>query len=180
MERVIGIPGTASIRLFHGTPWNTSEHLYPGFNPGALPEVFARTSEAVLISGHCHIPWQERQNGRLAFNPGAVFFADNGDPGAQYAILAWEDDYWKVEYYSVSYDHALARADYLNSGLLDEGGAFARACLGSLETGRNLVVELLTYAANISKKAGYEDLDYIPDEIWDRAVESFDWERKTA
>ena len=70
------------------------------------------------------------------------------------------------------------RADYQESGLLEAGGTFARACLGSLETGRNLVVELLTYAWKLSREAGYGEDAYIRDEIWDRAGDSFDWEGK--
>ena len=177
-QRVIDMPGTAPIRLFHGSPQDANEHLYPGFNPGALTRTFSETSEAVLICGHSHMPWQVRQEDRLAFNPGAIFFAENGDPGAQYALLTWEAGRWEVEHHSVPYDCALVRADYQESGLLAAGGTFALACLDSLETGRNLVVELLTYAWKMSREAGYGEDAYIRDDIWDRAGDSFDWEGK--
>jgi putative phosphoesterase len=176
-QRVIDIPGTAPIRLFHGTPRDTSEHLCPGLNPESLPRTFAETREAVLACGHSHVPWQVRQNGRLVFNPGAIFFPDNGSFGAQYALLTWETNHWGVEHRSVAYDHALVRADYQDSGLLEEGGAFARACLLSLETGRSLAVEFLAYAFNLAAKSGITNCEFIPDDTWNQAAETFDWEK---
>jgi len=179
-QRVIDISGTAPIRLFHGTPRDTSEHLYPVFNPGSLPKTFAETFEAVLACGHSHIPWQVRQDGRLAFNPGAVCFPGNGDLGAQYALLTWEMGRWEVEHFSVPYDRSQVRLAYQNSGLLEEGGAFAKGVLLSVETGHDVAMEFLAYAFRKADEAGHPGCEYVPDDIWDQAVESFDWKRKNA
>jgi putative phosphoesterase len=179
-QRVIDLPGTAPIRMFHGSLQDSAEHLYPGLHPEPLQVAFAMATEPVLACGHTHIPWQERQDGRLAFNPGAVFFPCNGDLGAQYAVLTWKAAGWEVEHHSVAYDRSLVRRAYTDSGLLQEGGAFARGVLLAVETGKDMAMDFLAYANQKAAEAGYPDCEYVPDDIWEAAMESFDWERKVA
>lgn len=178
--RLVDLPGTASIRMFHGSPRSLNEHLYPGFNPEPLQAAFALTTEPVLVCGHTHLPWQMRKDCRLAFNPGAVLCPLNGDLGAEYAILTWDDAGWKVEHHSAAYDHSLVRQAFTSTGLLQAGGALARSFLLSIETGKDVSMYFLNYAYQQASQAGYPDCEYIPDDIWDAAAESFDWERAVA
>jgi putative phosphoesterase len=177
-QRVIDLPGTTLIRMFHGSLRDSREMLDPRLYPEPLKDAFSRTSEPVLICGHTHLPWQKRVDGRLAFNPGAVTFPCNGDPGAQYAILTWGTSAWEVEHFSAPYDHSLVRTDFINSGLLQEGGALARAFLLSIEYGRDVAMNFLNYAYRKAAEAGYPDCEYVPDGIWDAAAQSFDWEKE--
>jgi len=179
-QRVIDLPGAAPIRMFHGSLSALNEHLYPGFNPGSLEDAFARTIEPVLVCGHTHIPWHEYRDGRLAFNPGAVMFPCDGDLNAQYAILTWKTKGWKVEHRSVAYDHSLVRKAFTDTGLLQEGGAFARSLLLAIETGQDVTLKFLAFAYRKAAEAGHPDCEYVPDDIWDAAVDSFDWERYIA
>jgi putative phosphoesterase len=179
-QRVIDLPGTAPIRMFHGSLRRSNELLDPAIHPEPLQDAFARTTEPVLICGHTHIPWQERCNGRLAFNPGAVLFPCNGDLGAQYAILTWNKTGWEVDHHSVAYDHSLVRKAFTDSGLLKEGGALALGFLLSIETGRDVAMNFMNYAYRLAAEAGHPGCEYVPDDIWDAAAESFDWERETA
>ena len=179
-QRVIDLPGTALVRMFHGSLRKNNELLDPGLHPEPLQDAFARTTEPVLVCGHTHTPWQERRGDRLAFNPGAVLFPCNGDMGAQYAILTWKTTGWEIEHHSVAYDHSLVRKAFTDSGLLQEGGALARGFLLSIETGRDVAMDFLTYAYRKAAEAGYPNCEYVPDEIWDAAACSFDWERKAA
>jgi putative phosphoesterase len=179
-QRVINLPGTAPIRMFHGSLRDSSELLDPKLYPEPLKEAFARTSEAVLVCGHTHLPWQEHRNGRLAFNPGAVTFPCNGDRGAQYAILTWDMDAWEVEHHSAAYDHSLVRKAFIDSGLLQEGGALTRAFLLSIEKGKDVSMDFLHYAYRKAAEAGHSGCEYVPDGIWEAAAASFDWERALA
>jgi putative phosphoesterase len=176
-QRVIDLPGTAPIRMFHGSLRDSSELLDPTLHPEPLKEAFALTSEAVLVCGHTHIPWQEHLDGRLAFNPGAVTFPCNGDLDAQYAMLTWNDGGWEVAFHSVAYDHSLVRKAFETSGLLREGGALTRGFLLSIETGKDVAMEFLNHAYRRATEAGFPDCEYVPDDIWDAAAETFDWER---
>jgi putative phosphoesterase len=179
-QRVIALPGAAPIRMFHGSLRDAGELLDPKLHPEPLEDAFCRTTEAVLICGHTHLPWQERRDGRLAFNPGAVLFPCNGDVGAQYAFLTWTKAGWEVEHHSVAYDRSRVRRAFEDSGLLQAGGALARAFLLSIETGRDISMFFLKYAYHKAAEAGYPDCEYVPDDIWESAAASFDWTRETA
>ena len=76
-----------------------------------------------------HIPWKLERGGRLAPNPGAVCGPLNGDVRAQYALLIWYNDHWRVKHYAVPYDPERIRAAFRESGLLEEGGVLANAFL---------------------------------------------------
>jgi putative phosphoesterase len=173
---VITRPGKDSIRVVHGSLENSSEHLYPGYGSEALSRDLARIDEPVLVCGHTHIPWRETRDGCLAFNPGSVGVPLNGVTGAQYALMNWKGDCWELEFRLVKYDLSRVRREYEKTGFLEEGGAFAKAFLLEVEHGRNFTLRFLDYAHQQVIHAGLPDGEFIPDEVWDRAAETFDWE----
>ncbi len=175
-QRVVEVAGIASIRAVHGSPRNPSESIFPDRDPAILDLALTQVPEPVLVCGHTHIPWQVERDGRLAFNPGAVCGPLNGYIGAQYALLTWQDDRWQVEHRAVPYDLNRIRAAFRESGLLEEGGALARSFLCSIETGRDGAVDFLTYAYGLAEEAGFEDCDVVPDETWEQAAATFNWE----
>jgi len=193
-QRVITLDGTAPIRVVHGSLQSPSGRIFPDRDPDTLhwfrkagllspdweqvglAQVLAQIGEPVLVCGHTHIPWQQEEDGRLALNPGAVCNPLNGDTRAQYALLTWQDDGWQVEHQAVAYDLGRIRAAFRESGLLEEGGAFARACLLGIETGQNVAGHFLSYVYGLAAEAGFENCDVVPDHIWDRAVATFDWD----
>ena len=170
------MPGTATIRVVHGSPCDPYEGISPDLEPAGLARALAETSEAVLVCGHTHIPWNVERNGRLALNPGAVCGPLNGDARAQYALLTWQGRRWHTEHRAVPYDLARVRTGFVESGLLDQGGPLARAFLLSIETGTNVGMDWLEHAFRMAAEAGYRDCQVVPDDIWDRAALTFDWE----
>ncbi len=175
-QRVISLKGKDPIRVVHGSPRDPNEHLYPGYEGYALETALEQTSEPVLVCGHTHIPWQERKNGCLVFNPGAVSGPLNGHTGAQYAVVEWQVDRWELDLRSVDYDLALVRKAFQETGLLEEAGAFARAYLLDIQNGTNITMKFLSYAYACAAQAGHRRCEYVPDEVWERAVETFDWD----
>lgn len=104
-EQVIfSLPGADPIRMVHGTPDDIQEKLRPERNSKRLEDYLASLSERVMIFGHTHCPWSRILNAKLAFNPGAVRFAQNRMNDAQYAILEWQGQEWDVNHFSVFYD----------------------------------------------------------------------------
>ena len=193
-QRVVALDGTAPIRVVHGSLQSPSGRLFPDRDPvklhwfrkaGLLPPdcepaklelAFAQIAEPVLVCGHTHIPWKQEHDGRLAFNPGAVGGPLNGDVRAQYALLTWQDDHWRVEHQAVPYDLDRIRVAFRESGLLAEGGAFAQACLLAIETGQNVAGHFVSYVYELAAEAGFEDYDVVPNAIWEHAVATFDWD----
>ena len=174
-QRIVEIADTAAIRVVHGSPRNPSESIFLNHDPDILDLALAQTDEPVLVCGHTHIPWKLERGGRLALNPGAVCGPLNGYLGAQYALLTWHDDNWRVEHRAVPYDLDSIRAAFHESGLLEEGGALARSFLSTLETGRNDFGDFLSYAYGLAAEAGFKDCDVVPDHIWEHAAATFDW-----
>jgi len=193
-QRVVALPGTAPIRVVHGSLRSSSEHLFPGRDPAVL-RVFEQagllrsdrdpanldlaleqTAEPVLVCGHAHIPWKQEQGSRLAFSPGAVCGPLNSDVRAQYALLTWQDECWQVEHRAIPYDLDLIRVAFRESGLLEEGDGLARAVLISIERGQNVGGDLVSYAYRLAAEAGCADCGVVPDDVWEQAVATFDWE----
>ena len=184
----------AAIRVVHGAPQGVSALLLPDRDPDllrlfdqvgltdlgyrhiTLDEALAATHQAVLICGHSHMAWQQQCDGRLVLNPGSVGAPLNGDTRAQYALLTWQDGRWQAEHRAIGYDLGRIRAAYQESGLLAEGGAFARAWLRTIETAGNVSGRLVVYVSQLAAQAGFDDWDAIPDAIWSQAEETFDWE----
>jgi putative phosphoesterase len=175
VQRRVDIGDAPAIRVAHGSPRHPAEDLHPQKEPAALEAVLAALAETVLICGHTHLPMKAEGHGRLALNPGAVSAPLNGEVGAQYALLTWSHRGWRVEHRLAAYDLKRIRRIYAESGLLEEGGAFSRAWLDCIESGRDLVNPFLDYARLLADQAGFAGSEFVPDPIWDQAAATFDW-----
>ena len=105
----------------------------------------------------------------------------NGDVRAQYALLTCQRSWpnrtgWQAEHRAIVYDLERIRAAFRESGLLEEGGAFARAWLLDIETGQNVSGRFVSYAYGLAAEAGYEGSSVVPDSVWEQAIATFDWE----
>ncbi len=196
-QRVIHLPGTSPIRVVHGSPRSSTEHLIPDQDPqiddvvqrfrraGMLPanrepvrlaSILGQITESALVCGHSHVPWKQEWNGKLVFNPGAVSGPLNGEVCAQYAFLNWQAGQWEVEHRQVAYDLAEVHRAFVETGLLAEGEGLARAFLLSIETGQNVGLAFQWHVRQLAAEAGCGDAPVVPDPIWERATASFDWE----
>lgn len=194
-QRVITADATAPIRVVHGSPKSVTELLLPDRDPVAMAQydhagllglgysqlsldaALAGFDEPVLVCGHSHIRWSQEQGGRLVLNPGSVGAPINGDVRAQYAVLTWRRGQWQAEHRAIPYSLDRIRAAYRESGLLAQGGGFARALLRCIETGRNVPGHLLDHFHTLAAQAGFGDQDVVPDNIWEQAIATFDWEK---
>jgi len=197
-QRVVvvgGVDGVAPIRVVHGSPLSTRQHLLPDGNERAIElfrdsgvapescmpvrEAMARIEEPVLVCGHSHIQWVWEVDGRQAVNVGSVGGAINSDWRAQYAMLTWRRDRWQIRLRQVAYDRTVSWRAAHESGFLKVGGAFARACLLNIEQGRNVPGYLVNHSVRLAAATGYTWND-MPEEVWARAVDSFDWSKYPA
>jgi len=192
-QRAIVLNGAAPVRVVHGSPRSSTEHLFPdrdpvalqvfreagllpwGTEPARLSLALAGVEEPVLVCGHSHIPWKQEQDGRLVINAGSVGASNNGDWRAQYAVLDWREGRWQAEHRFIAYDLDRIRAVYRESGYLAGGGAFAQACLLGIERGQNVPGRFVSHVYEVAAEAGFEGCGVVPDSIWERAVTTFNW-----
>lgn len=167
---------SSPLRVVHGAPGRPSELVFPDRNPVRLTEIMGNLQEQVLICAHTHRPWTVRRDGWMAMNPGAVCSPLNGEIGAQYALLTWRDEGWEVEHRTIPYNLSAVRRIFIESGILQASGGLAMGFLRNIETGKDYSVEFLSQVYNLLEQAGLHDRDAIPDEIWQLATDTFDWE----
>jgi predicted phosphodiesterase len=172
----LAFPCADPIRVVHGSPRSSTELVFPDRNPDQLAELLTLFEEPVMVCGHTHQPWVCQYNGRLALNPGSVGAPLNGDPRAQYALLDWQDNRWDVEHRVVPYDYERIVAGFDECGLLEEGGALARAAVLTTKTGQDVFQNFLDYAYRMVYASGRGRCETIPDDIWEQAEAMFDWD----
>lgn len=176
-QRVVALQETDSIRVVHGSPRSSSEGLHPERFPERLEAALAAAPEPVLVCGHTHVPWQRRVGGKLAVNPGSAAASLNGVPWAHYALLTWDGRRWQAEHHTAVYDLDQIRQAYEKSGLLEEGGALARAYLLANLHAYDVPQDFFALVRRLMIARGLEDMQTIPDEVWLEADLRFDWER---
>jgi len=198
MDWVAALPAQVSldapggpILLIHGSPRSANEALIPNRSAAALGHFFQAqllergqtivplstmldpVAERVVICGHTHIPWQQREAQKLALNPGSVGAPINGDPRAQYALLwhtGWE---WRADFRAVAYDIPRVQSAFETSGLLEAGGGFIRALKLDLERADNTVWKFILHCYRHASAAGFPGGPVIPDDLWLQAEKAF-------
>ncbi len=191
LSLVAGLAG-GGLRVVHGSPRSENEGLVPdrqpeileklrrihilrpGRTPPSLSEMLALVQETVLVCGHFHIPWMQAEGARLVLNPGSVGVPNHGDWRAQYALLEWRRGEWQVEFHAVSYDLQRTLDAFASSGLLEAGGAFARAYRQDVRNSTNTLILFLNHASALARRRGI-DQPPIPDAVWQEAESTFAW-----
>jgi predicted phosphodiesterase len=174
-QRVLTLPGAPAVRMVHGSPRSVDELVNPLRSPALLAEVMSLVPEAVVVFGHTHWPFQARLDGRLALNPGAVLFPEDGYIGAQYALLDWDGEQWTAQLHRVPYDLDEFRRAYIESGFLAVN-PLCRIYLEDVYSGKDTLHDFFDLCQGLAESAGCSDLPYFPDEIWQQAAETFPWD----
>lgn len=175
-QRVIHFSGAAPIRMVHGSPRDVNESLSAERNPGLLGATMAGLAEPVLVFGHTHQPLNLVVDGKLALNPGAVGMAKGAPSTAYFAVMEWPGagEGWRAALHQVPYSPHALREEFAASGML-ENGPLERLLLATSLTGTDVGVEFMRRAYALSAQAGFADLPYLPDEVWEQAARTFDW-----
>ncbi len=171
-QRVIELPGAPAIRMVHGSPRRVDEPVHPS----SLEKMLPLYSEQVLICGHIHKPWQAQLRDRLIFNPGAASGSQAGRVEANYALLDWDGKQWTVTIQAVDSDLDLLRQDYRESGLLDSGPLARVILINTCRASSQAGYSFYRYAWRLAEDEGCGQMPYIPDEIWQKAEKTFQWE----
>lgn len=185
-QRRVDFDNANPIRVVHGSPHDkyTAQGILPELESSdsqklmnvhstiSIEEAVEGLEEKVLVCGHTHRPWTKTIDGILVVNPGSVGNPCNRDPRADYAILNWEKDQWTVESRAIPYDKQSMYDEYVQSGILEAVGAFARLTLLCRMTGVDVNLDFLTYVKSLVTEEG---LSY--EQAYPAAANSFNWKK---
>ena len=95
--------GKLSIGVFHGTPDDFEEELFPNTPERRFRELAKNSSYHVNIVGHSHEPFYKIVDGTHFINPGSVGRMFDGDSRASFAVLNVHSKKISVEHFRIPY-----------------------------------------------------------------------------
>jgi alkylhydroperoxidase/carboxymuconolactone decarboxylase family protein len=124
--------GDKKITVVHGNYGNVSEFIFASNADTSKQECFDQTESAIIIAGHCGLPFHQSIKDKLWLNPGVIGMpANDGTPKVWYMLLEIEDGDIKYTHQSFEYDAETAQSlmyknhlpeaygDTLTSGIWD-------------------------------------------------------------
>jgi len=105
---IVCSPGTktgkpSTLGMFHGSPDDPDEFLFPDTSIKRFRELAARTSHAIITIGHSHTPFHRLVNDVHFINPGSVGRMFDGDARASCAVVELKNNDIMVSHYRISY-----------------------------------------------------------------------------
>jgi predicted phosphodiesterase len=92
------------IGVFHGSPANDDEFVFPGTPMERLGELEQLTTAGIIIVGHSHTPFHRTtRRGTHFINPGSAGRMFDGDPRASCAVLSFTAGDIQVEHFRIPY-----------------------------------------------------------------------------
>lgn len=104
---VVEVDGLGPVRFCHGSPRSDTEVVTPGTPDERFAALTAEIEEPTLVTGHTHIQFDRRVDGRRSVNPGSVGLPyHGGEPGTAYWAMLGPDVALRQTRYQV--DEAIA------------------------------------------------------------------------
>ncbi len=172
---VVHPPGSEPLRVIHGAPWDINQLVFPHTAPEVFERALKAIPENVLVFAHTHLPEILRRHGKLAVNPGSVSNNLNGDTRATYATLTWDGAVWRPALHTVGYNLQDVVDAFQETGFLEATRPLSRGFLESILTGENTGADFIDHAYQEAEKAGFHNLEAVPDEIWLAAESTYPW-----
>jgi len=91
------------IGLFHGSPADNDEFLFPDTPIEHLCELAKLTAAEIIITGHSHTPYHRLAGKTHFINPGSVGRMFDGDPRASCAVLSVTGHDIRVDHHRIPY-----------------------------------------------------------------------------
>lgn len=94
---------TPAIGVFHGSPTDDDEFLFPDTPIERLHELGQHTTARIVITGHSHTPYYRTTETTHFINPGSVGRMFDSDPRASCAVLSITGDDIQVKHFRIPY-----------------------------------------------------------------------------
>jgi putative phosphoesterase len=90
--------------MVHGSPRSAVDPIAADTPEADVREMIADTQADLILCGHTHQPLDRTVGPVRLINPGAVGMPQGEHGTARYALLAWEEEQWQVEFRLMRYD----------------------------------------------------------------------------
>jgi predicted phosphodiesterase len=108
------------ITVVHGSYSNISEFIFKSTDWALKAPNFITTDCDVIVAGHCGLPFNHEEDGKLWLNPGVIGMpANDGSPKVWYAILEDTNNELKYKHHNLDYNYKLTN-NLMKNGLLPE------------------------------------------------------------
>jgi predicted phosphodiesterase len=102
-DEMPGRDRTPTIGVYHGSPSDDEEFLFPDTPIKRLHELAQHAKAEIIITGHSHTPFYRIAGNTHFINPGSVGRMFDRDPRVSCAILSFSDDEIQVEHFRIPY-----------------------------------------------------------------------------
>jgi len=161
----IEIEGTR-LAIAHST--FESDRFYFDPTRATMADAFEKMPEKWLLTGHSHVQYSARQEGKTIINPGSAGYSTSIKMRAQFAVIDAKDGRVEWKFFTIPYDIKSTVIDQFESGLVDCAHIWALSVLNTLLMGRNVTMAVLKRAEAL-RDAG---LSMDSEEVWLKAGRS--------
>ncbi|HHO55038.1 MAG TPA: metallophosphoesterase [Trueperaceae bacterium] len=108
------------LRFFHGSPETPANRIDLNQDPLTIGKLLTKNRCNILVAGGSHVPFYKQYGKSWVINPGSVGLSLNGEPGADYALVKFDNTGEAiVTMGKVEYDFAAVAFDIIAWGLPD-------------------------------------------------------------
>lgn len=155
-----------SIRVCHGSPFDMYDLICED-NINMIEKSLSSINENILICGHTHMPFFKYANNKIVINSGSVgVHYSNKIGAAEYFILEINEDSVNIEYKKVKYNINNFEKRVRKSKLYEKSPIWTDLSIISIKKSRDLNMEFVKKAIEISKGKGTFKNGLIDNETW--------------
>ncbi|MGE5262478.1 MAG: metallophosphoesterase family protein [Acidobacteriota bacterium] len=146
-------PDAPPLSVFHGSPMNPRDPIYPTTTEDEIQTLFAGVDETFLVTGHTHLAMDRRVGRWRVLNPGSVGVPLDGKLSAGYMLLDGDAAGWRPSFRRVPFDYGPLFREFERQHFLDECGVVGRLVLEEFETARAWLYPFLHWRHAICPEA---------------------------
>ncbi len=96
--------GGHSIALFHGSPADPDEFLFPDTSPARFAQLAATAPAEIIVTGHSHTPYHLKRDGHHFINPGSIGRMFDSNPAASCAVLTLKGSSISTDFFRIPWE----------------------------------------------------------------------------
>ena len=163
----VQIDGVESFEICHGSMKTNRYLLLPGSPEWEETPSLMKTN--LLLCAHSHKSFIHEKQGKRIVNGGSVGLNVQGGTKAEFAVIEYTGTEWIPQLVGVEYDIESAVKEFSESGLIEKGNVWARACMNIMKTGRHYAMECLQ---TVNRMKADMNTDQDEEYLWESVAQS--------